>query len=387
MIDSGDPIPNAVPHLAGKEWQYLKECLDTNWVSSVGPFVDRFEREMARYVEARHGIAVVTGTAALHAALLAADVGPDDEVLVPALTFVATANAIRYCGAWPVFMDSEAKTWTIDPAKTAEFLARECELRRGSLVNRASGRRVKAILPVHLYGHPTDLDPLLDLASRYPVALIEDSTESLGSRYKGKRVGVAGLAGCLSFNGNKIITTGGGGMVVTNDDETARRLRSITTQARADTGEWIHDAVGFNYRMTNIQAALGVAQLEQLDGFVEAKRATAHAYTEALARLPGVEPCVEQPWAHSNFWMYSIQLDPAVWGSARGVIDAAAADGIQCRPLFYPIHRQPPYRDGCQAYRVEVADRLHARGLSLPCSVGITPAQRARVVRFLTHLK
>ena len=386
MSETDDRIPNAVPYLAGKEWEYLKECLDTNWVSSVGPFVDRFERDMASYLNARHGIAVVTGTAALHVALLAADVGQDDEVLVPSLTFIATANAIRYCGAWPVFMDSDPKTWAMDSTKTAEFLGRQCEMRRDGLVNRATGRRVKAMLPVHLYGHPADLDALLELASRYSVSLIEDSTESLGSRYKGRRVGVAGLAGCLSFNGNKIITTGGGGMVVTNDDQTARRLRAMTTHSRVDAAEWIHDAVGFNYRMTNLQAAIGVAQLEQLDGFVEGKRETARAYTEALGRLPGLEPCAEQPWATSNFWMYSILLDPAIWGSAREVIDAAAKAGIQCRPLFYPIHRQPPYRD-CPAYRVEVADQLHARGLSLPCSVGITPAQRDRVIRFLTHLK
>ena len=386
MSDNEGFIPNSVPHLAGKEWEYLKECLDTNWVSSVGSFVDRFERDMASYLNARHGIAVVTGTAALHAALLAAGVSQDDEVLVPSLTFIATANAIRYCGGWPVFMDADAKTWTMDTSKTAEFLARQCEPRRDGLVNRATGRRVKAMLPVHLYGHPADLDALLELASRYSVSLIEDSTESLGSRYKGRRVGVAGLAGCLSFNGNKIITTGGGGMVVTNDDQTARRLRALTTHSRADAAEWIHDAVGFNYRMTNLQAAIGVAQLEQLDGFVEGKRETARAYTEALAGLPGLEPCAEQPWALSNFWMYSVQLDPAIWGSAREVIDAAAKAGIQCRPLFYPIHRQPPYRD-CPAYRMEVTDRLHARGLSLPCSVGITPAQRDRVIRFLTHLK
>ena len=386
MSDNDDFIPNAVPYLAGKEWEYLKECLDTNWVSSVGSFVDRFERDMASYLNARHGIAVVTGTAALHAALLAAGVSQDDEVLVPSLTFIATANAIRYCGAWPVFMDADAKTWTMDTSKTAEFLARQCEPRRDGLVNRATGRRVKAMLPVHLYGHPADLDALLELASRYSVSLIEDSTESLGSRYKGRRVGVAGLAGCLSFNGNKIITTGGGGMVMTNDDQTARRLRALTTHSRADAAEWIHDAVGFNYRMTNLQAALGVAQLEQLDGFVEGKRETARAYTEALGGLPGLESCAEQPWALSNFWMYSVLLDPAIWGSAREVIDAAAKAGIQCRPLFYPIHRQPPYRD-CPAYRMEVTDRLHARGLSLPCSVGITPAQRDRVIRFLTHLK
>jgi len=356
-------------------------------LSSVGPFVDRFEREMAAYVGARHGVAVVTGTAAIHSALLAAGVGADDEVLVPTLTFVSTANAIRYCGAWPVFMDSDPKTWTIDPTKTIDFLSRECEMRGGKLVNRASGRRVKALLPVHLYGHPADLDPLLDAAARYPgLSVVEDAAESLGSTYKGRPVGAAGLAGCLSFNGNKILTTGGGGMVVTNDAELARRLRSLTTQSRSDPGEWIHDQVGFNYRLTNPQAALGVAQLEQLDRFVEAKRATARAYTEGLSRLPGIELCGEQPWAASNFWMYSILLDPTHWGRARTVIDQAAAAGIQCRPLFYPVHRQPPYRE-CQAYRVEIADDLHARGLSLPCSVGITPEQRDRVIRFLTRLK
>jgi perosamine synthetase len=285
-------------------------------------------------------------------------------------------------------MDSEPRTWTIDVEKTAEFLARECEMRENRLVNRGSGRPVKALLPVHLYGHPADLDPLVELAARYPgLALVEDAAESLGARYKTQRVGVRGVAGCLSFNGNKIITTGGGGMVVTNDDEVARRLRSLTTQARADAGEWIHDEVGFNYRLTNLQAALGVAQLEQLDRFIESKRATARVYTEGLRRLPGVELCTEQPWASSNFWMYSILLDPARWGRARAVIDRAGAAGIQCRPLFYPLHRQPPFRDRCQAYRVEVADFLHARGLSLPCSVGITPEQRARVIEFLAHLK
>ena len=385
MSDAGEPIPNAVPHLAGNEWRYLKECLDTNWVSSAGPFVDRFEREVAAYVGVRHAIAVASGTAALHAGLLGAGVAPGDEVLVPTLTFVATANAIRYCGAWPVFMDSDPETWTMDVAKTAEFLARECETRRGVLVNRASGRRVRALLPVHLYGHPADLDPLLELTGRYPIVLIEDAAEALGACYKGRRVGAHGLAGCLSFNGNKIITTGGGGMVLTHDDALARRLRSLTTQARADGGEWIHDEVGFNYRLTNLQAAMGVAQLEQLDRFVEAKRTTARAYSEALSRLGGVEPLAERPWAFSSFWMYSVLLEPAVWGSAREVIDATTAAGVQCRPLWYPLHRQPVYRDSCQAYRIEVADRLHARGLSLPCSVSITAEQRDRVIRCLAR--
>jgi perosamine synthetase len=383
VSDGDDRIPNAVPHLAGNEWRYLKECLDTNWVSSIGPFVDRFESEMAAYVGARYGIAVVTGTAALHAALLVAGVGPDDEVLVPSLTFISTANAIRYCGAWPVFMDSEPKTWTIDVEKTAEFLARECEMRGNRLVNRGSGRPVKALLPVHLYGHPADLDPLVELAARYPgLALVEDAAESLGARYKTRRVGVRGVAGCLSFNGNKIITTGGGGMVVTNDDEVARRLRSLTTQARADAGEWIHDEVGFNYRLTNLQAALGVAQLEQLDGFVEAKRETAAHYRELLARLPGVMVVTEAPWARSTYWMTSALVERGACPDVRGLLRRLNADGIGARPLWRPLHLQPVYA-GTQAYRVEVAEKLYERGLSLPCSVGITAEERQAVVTAL----
>ena len=236
-------IPNAVPHLGGNEWQYLKECLDTNWVSSVGPFVERFEREVAAYVGCAHAVATVSGTAALHVALLLAGVGPGDEVLVPALTFVATANAVRYCRAEPVFMDAEPVSWGIDPTKVAEFLGRECEVRHGHVVNRATGRTVKAIVPVHLYGHPVDLDPLLDLTTRYPLALVEDAAEALGARYRGRRVGALGRLGCLSFNGNKIITSGGGGMILTNDGELACRARSLTTQARADGLEYIHHEV------------------------------------------------------------------------------------------------------------------------------------------------
>ena len=383
MSAGDDRIPNAVPHLAGNEWRYLKECLDTNWVSSVGPFVDRFEREMAAYVGARHGVAVVTGTAAIHSALLAAGVGADDEVLVPTLTFVSTANAIRYCGAWPVFMDSDPKTWTIDPTKTIDFLSRECEMRGGKLVNRASGRRVKALLPVHLYGHPADLDPLLDAAARYPgLSVVEDAAESLGSTYKGRPVGAAGLAGCLSFNGNKILTTGGGGMVVTNDAELARRLRSLTTQSRSDPGEWIHDQVGFNYRLTNLQAALGVAQLEQLPAFIEDKRATAAAYREAFDGRRGVSVFTEAPWARSTYWMASIVLDARACPDVRALLRDLNADGIGARPLWRPLHLQPAFRDA-QTYRLEVAERLYARGLSLPCSVGITAEERQAVVEAL----
>jgi perosamine synthetase len=379
-------IPNAVPHLGGNEWKYLKECLDTNWVSSAGPFVDRFEREVAAYVGVPHAVATINGTAALHVALLAAGVGPGDEVLVPSFTFAATAHAVAHCGAQPVFMDCEPVSWGLDPAKTADFLARECVVKGGHVVNRETGRVVRALLPVHLYGHPCDLDPLLELTGRFPIALVEDATEVLGARYRGRRVGGHGLAGCLSFNGNKIITTGGGGMVLTRDARLAAHVRRLTTQGRADAIEFVHDAVGFNYRLTNIQAALGVAQLEQLDGFVDSKRETARWYTEALTRLGGVQPLVEPPWAFSTFWMYSVLLDPRAWGDVRVLITAANSAGIQLRPLWCPLHRQPAFA-GRQTYRVEVADRLYDQGVSLPCSVGITAEQRARVVGFLAEAR
>jgi len=372
-------IPNAVPHLAGNEWKYVKECLDTNWVSSAGPFVDRFERDMAQYLGLPHAVATVNGTAALHVALLAAGVTAGDEVLLPAFTFVATANAVAYCGAHPVFLDSEEASWGLDPIRLAEFLDGECEVRAGRVVNRRTGRVVRALLPVHLYGHPCDLDPMLALARRYPLAVVEDSAEALGARYRGRAVGADGLAGCLSFNGNKIITTGAGGMVLTREPAVAARVRQLTTQARGDAIEFVHDEIGFNYRLSNLHAALGVAQLEQLDGFVEDKRRTAAFYQQAFARVDGVRPFVEAPWARSTYWMASVLLDEGRCPDVAALIRDLNAAGIQARPLWRPLHLQPAFRSA-QAAAVSVAERLHARGLSLPCSVGITPEERQDVV-------
>ena len=371
-------IPNAEPCLRGNEWRYVKECLDTNWVSSVGPFVERFERDVAAYTGVRHAVATVNGTAALHVALLLAGVRPGDEVLVPTLTFIATANAVRYCGADPVFMDSEAATWTMDPEKVEDFLRRECDTRGGEVIDRATGRRVSTLLPVHLYGHPADLDALEDLTRRWPLALVVDAAEALGARYKGVRVGARGVAACLSFNGNKIITSGGGGMVLTDDEARAQRARRLTTQAREPGPEWIHREVGFNYRLSNLHAALGVAQLEQLDEFVEDKRATAQAYSKAFAALDGVTPLEEASWAYSTYWMYSVLLGPS-WGDVRSLIARTNEQGIQLRPLWRPLHRQPAFA-GCRAHRIEIADGLYDRGVSLPCSVGITPDERDAVV-------
>ena len=377
-------IPNAVPHLAGNEWKYLKECLDTNWVSSVGPFVDRFERETAQYVGVPHSVATVNGTAAIHVALLAAGVRPDDEVLLPAFTFVATANAVAYCGAHPVFLDSEEVSWGLDPAATARFFETECRVEGGRTINRASGRVIRALLPVHLYGHPCDLDPLLDLGRRFPMAVVEDSAEALGARYRGRAVGADGLAGCLSFNGNKIITTGAGGMVLSRDEATAARVRRLTTQARGDAIEFVHDEIGFNYRLSNLHAALGVAQLEQLDGFVEDKRATAAFYQAALGRVDGVRPFVEAPWARSTYWMASVLLDERRCPDVPGLIRDLNAAGVQARPLWRPLNLQPAFR-AAQTAGTSVAERIYVRGLSLPCSVGITPEERQDVVDALVR--
>ncbi|RME03545.1 MAG: aminotransferase DegT, partial [Deltaproteobacteria bacterium] len=253
-------IPLSIPKLAGNEWRYVRECLDTNWVSSVGAFVERFEREVAARVGARYGVATASGTAAIHIALLVSGVGPGDEVLLPTLTFIAPANAIRYVGAVPLLLDVDPVTWQLDPEKTIDFLEKECRWQEGRLVNRTTGRRVRAIMPVHILGHPVDLDPILEVARKYELTVIEDATESLGARYKERHVGNLGDIGCFSFNGNKIITSGGGGMIVTNDETTARRARYLTTQAKDDPIEYVHGELGYNYRLTNLQAALGVAQ-------------------------------------------------------------------------------------------------------------------------------
>ena len=281
-------IPLCVPEIRGNEWKYIKECLDTNWVSSVGPFVDRFEQELAAYVGTKHAIATVNGTAALHIALLVAGVQPDDEVLVSTLTFISPANAIRYVGAWPVFIDAEPDYWQMDPQKVVDFLDKECQWRDGALYNKITGRRVKAIIPVHILGHPCDMDPILEIVRKYELLVIEDATEALGAKYKDRMVGHLGDIACFSFNGNKIITTGGGGMIVTDNEAWARKAKYLTTQAKDDPVEYIHNEIGYNYRLTNVQAAMGVAQLEKLEEHIASKRRIAKTYTQAFKDIPGL---------------------------------------------------------------------------------------------------
>jgi perosamine synthetase len=379
-------IPLCVPEIRGNEWKYIKECLDTGWVSSVGPFVDRFERELAAYVGRKHAVATVNGTAALHIALLVAGVQPDDEVLVSTLTFIAPANAIRYVGAWPVFIDAEPDYWQMDPEKTVDFLEKECQWRNGALYNKTTCRRVKAILPVHILGHPVDMDPILEVARKYNLVVVEDATESLGAKYKGRMVGHLGDITCFSFNGNKIITTGGGGMIVTDNEAWAHKAKYLTTQAKDDPVEYIHNEIGYNYRLTNVQAAMGVAQLEILDEYIAAKRAIAYRYAEKLADVPGLTFPKEADWASSISWMYTLLIDETVYGlGSRDLMHQLQQAQIQSRPLWHPIYSLKPFAD-CYAHQVRVADRLYRDGLSLPCSVGLKSNEQLRVIDLLCRL-
>jgi perosamine synthetase len=373
-------IPLCVPEIQGNEWKYIKECLDTGWVSSVGRFVDRFENNLADYVGTKHAVATVNGTAALHIALLVAGVKPDDEVLVSTLSFIAPANAIRYVGGWPVFIDAEPDYWQMDPQKVIEFLEQECSWEKGELRNNTTGRRIRAILPVHILGHPVDMDPIVEIAHRYDLAVIEDATESLGAKYKGRMVGTLGDIACFSFNGNKIMTTGGGGMIVTDNENWAGKARYLTTQAKDDPVEYIHKNIGYNYRLTNIQAAMGCAQLEKLDEYIASKRNIASIYSQAFEEVAGIRTMSEADWASSIFWMYTILVDAKKYGlESRELLNNLDRDWIQARPLWQPLH-QSPVHSQTKNSNCLVAEELYRKALSLPCSVGLNDADQQRVV-------
>lgn len=375
-----------MPEIRGNEWRYAKECLETAWVSSVGSYVDQFERLVAEAAGTKYAVATVNGTAALHVALLVAGVQPDDEVLVSTLTFIAPVNAIRYVGAWPVFIDAEPDYWQMDPARVEEFLTRECARMSGKLVNKKTGRRVSAILPVHVLGHPVDMDPVLVLARQFDLRVIEDATEGLGARYKERPLGQLGDIGCFSFNGNKIITTGGGGMLVTNRSDWAERAKYLTTQAKDDPVEYVHGAIGYNYRLTNVQAAIGCGQMELLTEYVAKKRQIARRYSEAFGGLAGITPMREAPWAQSTFWLYTVLVDPSTTGSSsRDLLAALGAKKIQSRPLWQPIHQSAAHRNA-GAFHCPVAESLAQCALSLPCSVGLLASEQERVIEEMHEL-
>jgi len=356
------------PRFAGNELKYLQECIDTGWVSSVGKFVDQFEAMLAEYTGAKYAIAAVNGTAALHICLKLAGVTQGDEVLAPALTFVATANAVTYCGAIPHFVDSEEKTLGLDPHKLESYLAEIAEVRSDVCFNKLTGRRIKAVVPMHTFGHPVDLDPLIELCTRYKLELIEDAAESLGSYYKGRHTGNWGLASALSFNGNKVITTGGGGAILTNDGALAKLAKHITTTAKVPhKWEFYHDMVGYNYRLPNINAALGCAQLEQLPRFLESKRALASRYREAFKEIGGIRFFAEPDFAKSNYWLNVLLLDEDRAARRNDLLKITNDEGILSRPAWNLMHKLPMFKESPKM-ELSVAESLERRIINIPSS-------------------
>jgi perosamine synthetase len=360
-------IPVFAPWLSDNVRRYVLDCVDTGWISSLGEYVKRFERDFATFCEARHAVATSNGTTALHLCLATLGIGPGDEVLIPDLTFIATANVVRFTGATPVLVDSEPRTWNIDPVDA----------------RRKVTSRTRAIIPVHLYGHPVDMDPLLALAAEHRLEIVEDAAEAHGARYKGRRVGAIGRIGAFSFYGNKIITTGEGGAVVTNDPALAERAAFLRDHAMDPRRRYYHPEVGFNYRMTNIQAAIGCAQVEQADAILARRKAIAVAYRAGLAGIRGLTPPPAEPWAETVYWMYSVLIEPTFGRSRADVMTGLRARGVDSRPFFVPLHEMPPDRLDAP---FPVATSLGARGINLPSGTGLQLEEIATVCDALRAL-
>ncbi len=359
------------PSFVGNEWRYLKDCVDSTFVSSVGQYVDRFEADLATYTGAKHAIAVVNGTAALHIALKLAGVQANDEVLVPVITFVATANAVAYCGAIPHFVDSDSTSIGMDAEKLRAHLKRTTNNRTGLCINLSSGRVIRAMVPMHAFGHPVNLDELLAVASDFNIAIVEDAAESLGSYYHGIHTGTLGLLGTLSFNGNKTITTGGGGAILTNDATIARRAKHLTTTAKLPHAwEYCHDEIGYNYRLPNLNAALGCAQLEQLPFILTAKRALFQRYQTAFAPVQGVTLMSEPEKCQSNYWLQTLLLDDDHADQRDHVLAGTNAAGYMTRPVWKLMHELAPFKN-CPRMDLKMAESLSQRLINIPSSASL----------------
>jgi len=367
LYGTSDFVPLAVPKFVGNEKKYLNECIDTTFVSSVGKFVDRFEEDMARYTGAKRAVVCVSGTNALHMALMLVGVERDDEVLTQALTFIATCNALSYIGAHPVFLDVDETTMGLSPEAVKEWLAKNAEVRDGVCYNKRTGRRVKACVPMHTFGHPVRIEELKAVCEEYHIDLVEDAAESIGSLYKGKHTGTFGKVGALSFNGNKTITTGGGGMLLFNDEELGEYAKHLTTQAKVPhRWEFRHDHIGYNYRMPNINAALGCAQMEHLDEFVANKRATAERYKEYFAQIEGVEFFVEPENTRSNYWLNAVLLPNRE--EQQAFLQYTNDNGVMTRPIWELMNRLPMF-ENCETDHLTNTRMFADRVVNIPSSV------------------
>ncbi len=365
------PYPLHEPRIDGAAWSYVKDCLDSGWVSSIGEYVRWFEEKLVEATGAGHAVATCSGTAALHVCLLLAGVVPDDEVLVPPFSFVASANAIRYCGAHPHFVDIEPVSLGVDPIALEAYLERIAEIRGDVCVNSQTGRPIRSLLVVHCFGHPARITELAEIAERFNIALIEDAAEALGTIAGDRSAGCHGKLAALSFNGNKTVTTGGGGAILTDDGELAERATHLTTTARVDDPFVLaHDMVAFNYRMPNLNAALGCAQIEQLADFLDSKRQLAARWREAFAGLGGVRFVDEPSWGTSNFWLNALYLDPPYAARRPQLLRALDDAGYRCRPFWTPLHQLPMYQSQPMA-PLPVTEDLAVRGFNLPSSAGL----------------
>ncbi|MDD5129516.1 MAG: aminotransferase class I/II-fold pyridoxal phosphate-dependent enzyme [Candidatus Omnitrophica bacterium] len=360
-------IPVTEPEIEGKELEYVTDCIATGWVSSGGKYVKLFEDNFSEFCQTKYSIAVSNGTAALHLALAVLGVGKGDEVIVPTLSFIATANAVSYTGAKPVFVDVQKDTWNIDPEKIKDAIT----------------SRTKAIIPVHLYGHPADMDPILSLAKKHKLYVIEDAAEAHGAEYKGKKVGSFPDVGCFSFFGNKIITTGEGGMITTNNPDIAQKAIILRDHGMSREKKYWHPYIGFNYRLTNIQAAIGVAQLEKIASLIKRKRENARLYSCLLKGVKGIVLPVEKKWAKSVYWMYSILVEDS-YGISRDLLMRKLSErGIDTRPVFYPIHIMPPYADN---KKFPIAEEISRKGISLPSAVSLKEDEIRRIAAAIKEI-
>ncbi len=372
----------SVPNLKGNELKYVTDAVETEWVSTAGPYVADFEKKIAEYVHVPAAVSTQNGTSALHISLMLSGVTAADAVIVPTLTFIAAVNPTKYIGAEPVFMDCD-DSFCIDPIKLREYCETECDFTDGHLVDRATCRVVRAMVVVHVFGNMADMESIMDIATQYNIRVIEDATEALGTyytegRYAGRFAGTIGDIGCYSFNGNKIITTGGGGMIVSHDEDLLAHAKHLTTQAKADQANFIHDEIGYNYRMTNLQAALGLAQLEQLEDFIKVKEANYHRYKDAIDALPGLHVQDFRQGIRSNYWFYSVVFENDESGRDR-LIETLKANKIQSRPIWGLISDQLPYKDA-RTFRLEKAPWYWRRVVNVPCSTNLTSEQVDRVL-------
>ncbi len=383
-------IPLSVPNLKGKELDYITNAVETEWVSSGGPYVNDFEEKMAAYTGAKGAVSCQNGTAGLHIALQLCGVARGDEVVVPTLTFIAAVNPVKYIGAEPIFMDCD-DSLTIDTKKMAEFFENQCVFSNGKLTNRSTKRQIKVILPVHVFGNMADMQRIMDIAAQYKLKVVEDATEALGTyyiagKYKGKHAGTIGDIGVYSFNGNKIITTGGGGMMVSDNPVYLKKAKHLTTQAKSDELYFIHDEIGYNYRLTNLQAAMGLAQLEQLEQFIATKRANYEYYKKAFEQIDGLTILDFKDDIRPNYWFYALYCGKEYAMSRDEIIQYLASKKIQSRPVWGLINEQKPYAYS-QAYKLEKAADYLKHILNIPCSSNLSREDAAYVVDCLRTIE